>query len=109
MGYGVWLHGEAVAVGTVMAAELSRRMRLISEADVTRIRKIFVQAELPVTAPKMPPERYLQLMLLDKKVDAGKTRFILLNRIGEAVMRADIPSTALTETILACMTDEINE
>jgi 3-dehydroquinate synthase len=109
MGYGVWLHGEAVAVGTVMAAELSRRMRLISEADVTRIRKIFVQAELPVTAPKMPPERYLQLMLLDKKVDAGKTRFILLNRIGEAVMRADIPSTALTETILACMTDDINE
>ena len=57
----------------------------------------------------MPPESYLQLMLLDKKVDAGKTRFILLNRIGEAVMRADIPSTALTETILACMTDEINE
>ncbi len=49
MGYGVWLHGEAVAVGIVMAAELSRRMRLISEADVIRIRKIFVQAELPVT------------------------------------------------------------
>ncbi|SFE95498.1 3-dehydroquinate synthase [Nitrosomonas sp. Nm166] len=106
MGYGVWLHGEAVAAGTVLAAELSRRMKLINEGDVNRIRKIFIQAGLPVTAPKMPPEKYLQLMMLDKKVDAGKTRFILLNRIGEAVMRADIPPALLTETILTCMTDE---
>lgn len=106
MGYGVWLHGEAVAAGIVLAAELSRRMKLISEADINRIRKIFIQAGLPITAPKMSPEKYLQLMLLDKKVEAGKTRFILLNRIGEAVMRADIPPTLLTETILACMTDE---
>lgn len=106
MGYGVWLHGEAVAIGIVLAAELSRRMKLISEGDVHRIRKIFIQAGLPVMAPKMPPERYLQLMMLDKKVDSGRTRFILLNRIGEAVMRADIPSTVLTETLLACMNDE---
>jgi len=106
MGYGVWLHGEAVAAGIVLAAELSRRMKLINEADTNRIRKIFIQAGLPIAAPKMSPEKYLQLMLLDKKVDAGKTRFILLNRIGEAVMRADIPPALLTETILACMTDE---
>ena len=106
MGYGVWLHGEAVAAGTVLAAELSRRMKLISEGDVNRIRKIFIQAGLPVAAPKMPPEKYLQLMTLDKKVDAGKTRFILLNRIGEAMMRADIPPALLIETLLACMTDE---
>ncbi len=106
MGYGVWLHGEAVAAGTVLAAELSRRMKLISETDVNRIRKIFIQAGLPVTAPKMSPEKYLQLMMLDKKVDAGKTRFIVLNRIGEAMMRADIPPTMLTETIQACMADE---
>ncbi len=106
MGYGVWLHGEAVAAGIVLAADLSRRMKLISEADVSRIRKIFLQAGLPVAAPKMPPERYLQLMLLDKKVDAGRTRFIVLNRIGEAVMRADIPPALLNETILACMSDE---
>ncbi|MCE7914042.1 MAG: 3-dehydroquinate synthase [Nitrosomonas sp. PRO4] len=105
MGYGVWLHGEAVAAGTVLAAELSRRMKLISEADVQRIRKIFVQAELPVAAPKMPVEKYLQLMTLDKKVDAGKTRFILLNRIGEAVMRADIPAALLTKTIESCVKD----
>ena len=106
MGYGVWLHGEAVAAGTVLAAELSRRMKLISEADVNRIRKIFKQVGLPVAAPKMPAEKYLQLMTLDKKVDAGKTRFIVLNRIGEAMMRADIPPAMLTDTILACMADE---
>lgn len=106
MGYGVWLHGEAVAAGIVLAAELSRRMKLISEAEVNRIRKIFLQAELPVAAPKMPPEKYFQLMLLDKKVDAGRTRFVVLNRIGEAVMRADIPPAILNDTILACMSDE---
>ncbi|MDE2388853.1 MAG: 3-dehydroquinate synthase [Betaproteobacteria bacterium] len=105
MGYGIWLHGEAVAAGTVMAAELSRRMKLISEADVQRIRKIFIQAGLPVTAPKMPPEKYVQLMALDKKVESGKMRFIVLNRIGEAVMRADIPPAVLNETILACMAE----
>jgi len=106
MGYGVWLHGEAVAAGIVLAADLSRRMKLISEADVSRIRKIFLQAGLPVVAPRMPPEKYLQLMMLDKKVDAGRARFIVLNRIGEAVMRADIPPVLLNETILACMKDE---
>ncbi len=106
MGYGVWLHGEAVAAGIVLAADLSRRMKLISEADVSRIRKIFLQAGLPVAAPRMPPEKYLQLMMLDKKVDAGKARFIVLNRIGEAVMRADISPAILNETILACMSDE---
>jgi shikimate kinase/3-dehydroquinate synthase len=106
MGYGVWLHGEAVAAGIVLAAELSRRMKFISEADVSRIRKIFVQAGLPVDAPKMPVDKYLQLMMLDKKVEAGKTRFIVLNRIGEAVMRSDIPPAILQETILACIPDE---
>jgi 3-dehydroquinate synthase len=106
MGYGVWLHGEAVAAGIVLAAELSRRMKFISEADVSRIRKIFVQAGLPVDAPKMPVDKYLQLMMLDKKVEAGKTRFIVLNRIGEAVMRSDIPPAVLQETILACIPDE---
>lgn len=105
MGYGTWLHGEAVAAGTVMAAELSRRMKLISDADVQRICKIFIQAGLPVAAPKMPPEKYVQLMALDKKVESGKMRFIVLNRIGEAVMRTDIAPAVLNETILACMAE----
>ncbi len=106
MGYGVWLHGEAVAAGTVLAAELSRSMKLISEADVMRIRKIFVQAGLPVDAPKFAPEKYLELMLLDKKVEAGKSRFILLNRIGEAVMRSDIPPALLLEVLTTWATHE---
>lgn len=106
MGYGVWLHGEAVAAGIVLAAELSRRMKLISEPDVMRIRKIFELAGLPVVAPQMPVEKYLQLMTLDKKVEAGKMRFIVLNRIGDAVMRADIPFDILQETISACMAHE---
>ena len=105
MGYGTWLHGEAVAAGTVMAAELSRRMKLISEGDVQRLRRIFTQAGLPVAAPKMPQEKYVQLMALDKKVESGKMRFIVLNRIGEAVMRADIAPAVLNETILACMAE----
>lgn len=102
VGYGVWLHGEAVAAGIVMAAELSCRMKLISTVDVHRIRKIFLHAGLPVHAPNFATEKYLQLMTLDKKVEAGKTRFILLNRIGEAVMRADVPARILTETIADC-------
>ncbi len=106
MGYGVWLHGEAVAAGIVMAAELSCRMKLISTADVHRIRKIFLQAGLPVHAPKFATEKYLQLMTLDKKVEAGKIRFILLNRIGDAVMRADVPTAVLSETISACVINE---
>jgi 3-dehydroquinate synthase len=71
-----------------------------------RIRKIFRQAGLPVEAPGMAPEKYLELMSLDKKVSAGKTRFILLNRIGEAVMRADIPPQLIIETLSACMMHE---
>ena len=106
MGYGAWLHGEAVAAGTVLAAELSHRMKLIGETDMLRIRKIFAQAGLPVTAPAMPVEKYLQLMTLDKKVEAGKMRFIVLNRIGEAVMRANISSALLQKTIEACISNE---
>ncbi|MDP1559317.1 MAG: 3-dehydroquinate synthase [Nitrosomonas sp.] len=106
MGYGAWLHGEAIAAGIIMAADLSRRMALIGESDVMRIHRIFLQAGLPVTAPKLSPEKYLQLMALDKKVSAGKIRFILLNRIGEAVIHTDIPVAMLTETIQACATHE---
>ena len=106
MGYGVWLHGEAVAAGIVLAAELSRRMKLIGESDVMRIRTIFELASLPVVAPRMPVEKYLQLMTLDKKVESGKMRFIVLNRIGDAVMRADIPFAVLQETISTCIAHE---
>lgn len=102
VGYGVWLHGEAVAAGTVLAAELSRRMGMIEKVDVERIRNIYEQAGLPVTAPNLGPEKYLHLMGLDKKVEGGKMRFILLNRIGEAVVYSDVSAAVLTETLLEC-------
>lgn len=102
MGYGVWLHGEAVAAGTVLAAELSQRMGMIGKVDVERIRNIYGQAGLPVTAPNLGPEKYLHLMGLDKKVEGGKMRFILLNRIGKAVVRSDVPAAVLAETLLEC-------
>lgn len=102
MGYGVWLHGEAVAAGTVLAAELSQRMGMIGTIDVERIRNIYGQAGLPVIAPNLGPEKYLRLMGLDKKMEGGKMRFILLKRIGEAVVHSDVPTEVLTETLLGC-------
>lgn len=100
MGYGTWLHGEAVAAGTILAAELSRRMHMISEVDVERIRKLYLQAGLPVTAPDLGPERYIHLMGLDKKVESGKMRFVLLKRIGEAMVHSDVPAEVLTRTLM---------
>ncbi len=102
MGYGVWLHGEAVAAGIIMAAELSRRMNLINKADVLRIRKIFVDTGLPVVPPDFSADKYCELMSLDKKVSAGKIRFILLKRMGEASLYSDIPVDVLNDTIVAC-------
>ena len=99
MGYGNWLHGEAVAAGTVLAADLSRRMGLIDADTVLRIRTLFAKARLPTTAPDLGSENYLRMMGLDKKVEGGKIRFILLRRIGEAFITADVPPQALKETL----------
>ncbi len=103
MGYGVWLHGEAVAAGTLLAAELSQRMHMISAAEVGRIRKIYLQAGLPVAAPNLGVEKYLHLMGLDKKIEGGKMRFILLKRIGEAVIHAEVPAATLTAVLTECI------
>jgi 3-dehydroquinate synthase len=86
MGYGNWLHGEAVAGGTVLAADLSCRMGWISERDVERIRTLFRLARLPDHAPDLGVAAYLDYMGLDKKVEEGKIRFVLLQSIGEAVV-----------------------
>jgi 3-dehydroquinate synthase len=75
---------------------------MIGKIDVERIRNIYKQAGLPVVAPNLGAEKYLRLMGLDKKVEGGKMRFILLTRIGEAVVRSDVPAGALTETLLEC-------
>ncbi len=102
MGYGVWLHGEAVAAGTMMAADLSRRMGWLGEQDVTRIRTLFDRAGLPVVAPHMGVEQYLNLMGLDKKVIAGKMRFVLLQPIGHALISSEVQPDMLKQTIEAC-------
>lgn len=86
MGYGEWLHGEAIAVGTLMAAELSRRLGWIGNADVQRIELLYVRAGLPVCGPQLAAERYLELMQHDKKVQDGKLRLILLQAVGRAVV-----------------------
>jgi 3-dehydroquinate synthase len=99
LGYGNWLHGEAVAAGTVMAADLSRRLGWLAEADVARIRALFQRARLPTTAPDLGPETYLELMGLDKKVENGRIRFVLLKRIGEAILHGDVPPALLEETL----------
>ena len=103
MGYGVWLHGEAVAAGTVMAADLSCRLGWISLSDVARVRELFKRAKLPVTAPDLGSERYLDLMGMDKKVESGKLRFVLLKQLGDAVITADVPLHILHETLEACV------
>jgi 3-dehydroquinate synthase len=102
MGYGVWLHGEAVAAGTILAAELSQRMHLINSGDVMRIRELYARVGLPSVPPNLGAGEYLRLMGLDKKVEGGKMRFVLLERIGKAVVRSDVPADMLAATLAEC-------
>jgi 3-dehydroquinate synthase len=102
MGYGIWLHGEAVAAGTIMAADLSQRLGWLRAEDVSRTRKLFERAGLPVIGPKLGAEKYLNLMGLDKKVADGKIRFVLLKSLGHAVMTGDVPQAMLEQTLEAC-------
>ena len=88
-GYGTWLHGEAVAAGTIMAAQLSADLGWIMPADVERIRSLFARAGLPTAGPVLEIQRYLELMRLDKKVAAGRIRLVLLRALGEGVLPAD--------------------
>lgn len=102
MGYGAWLHGEAVAAGTILAADLSQRMGWLGAEDVARIRKLHERAALPVVAPALGTEKYLHLMGLDKKVSGGKMRFVLLKAIGQGVVSGEVPEGLLRETLELC-------
>ena len=95
MGYGAWLHGEAVAAGMVMAARFSEKLGLIGKSDVQRVVDILLRAKLPVDAPALGAERYLDLMGHDKKVEGGKIKFILLRKPGEAYICNTYDSAAL--------------
>ena len=99
LGYGEWLHGEAVAAGMAMAADLSRRMGLIAQADTDRILALLERAKLPTAQPGIAPERLLELMAGDKKTEGGRLRFVLLDRIGAGSIRSDVPATALQQAL----------
>lgn len=101
LGYGEWLHGEAVAAGTMMAAELSCRLGWISVAEVERIERLHLRAGLPVNGPVLPVERYLSLMAGDKKVEDGRLRLILLRGIGQAVIHGDAARADIEAAIAA--------
>ncbi|MEK9825457.1 MAG: 3-dehydroquinate synthase [Methylotenera sp.] len=95
MGYGVWLHGEAVAAGTMLAADLSLRMGWLTQAEVKRMYDLLTKARLPLDAPKLGVEKYLDLMQLDKKVADGKIRLILQQGIGKSVITSDYDAEKL--------------
>ena len=102
-GYGTWLHGEAIAAGMVMAAELSHRAGLIARADLQRVRSLLSRAGLPVSGPAIPAQRMLELMSVDKKAARGQTRFVLLQAIGRAVLKGDVSPGLVSEAILAAV------
>jgi len=100
MGYGVWLHGEAVAAGTVMALEMSQRLGWISVQERDRGIRLFQRAGLPVIPPEeMTEADFLEHMAIDKKVIDGRLRLVLLRRMGEAVVTDDYPKEILQATL----------
>lgn len=113
MGYGVWLHGEAVAAGTVMALEMSRRLGWIDAAERDRSMRLLRAAGLPIVPPQeMTPAHFLEHMAVDKKVIDGQLRLVLLSRLGEAVVTADYPGNILDETLSAdyrALAEELGE
>jgi 3-dehydroquinate synthase len=88
MGYGAWLHGEAVACGMVLAGDLSAALGLWPAAESRRLRRLIERAGLPVLAPAMPPERWFELMRVDKKAEGGEIRFVVIEATGHAAVRA---------------------
>jgi 3-dehydroquinate synthase len=100
LGYGTWLHGEAVSAGMLLAADLSRRLGWIDSATVTRIETLLRAAYLPVRIPHgVDAAQLLQLMAVDKKAQDGMIRLVLLQALGHAVVTSDYSRTALLETL----------
>jgi len=101
-GYGNWLHGEAVATGMLMAADLSMRLGNLSSQDVERVDNLLDMAMLPTRAPHhMDYDHFIELMAVDKKVRAGKINFILFQKLGDAIVTSDFNHAFLRETIEA--------
>jgi 3-dehydroquinate synthase len=98
-GYGEWLHGEAIAAGMVLAAELSHRATGLAAADVARIADLLGRARLPQRPPPIPVARWLDLMGRDKKATGGALRFVLLEALGRAVVRTGVDDATLRAVI----------
>lgn len=101
LGFGAWLHGEAVAAGMVMAAELSVRIGKLGPEDADRIKRLIQRAGLPVVGPNLGIDRYLDLMSLDKKVALGRMRFILLAGLGKGFIAEATPEVSVRSTLAA--------
>jgi shikimate kinase/3-dehydroquinate synthase len=102
LGYGQWLHGEAVGCGMVMAADLSQRAGLVDAATVARVRALVAAAGLPTVAPDLGTERWLELMEVDKKNEGGAIKFILLKPLGAPSIQ-NVPQDLLLATLAACV------
>ena len=106
MGYGEWLHGEAVGAGMVMAADLSWRLGMIGEAEVDRLTGAIAAAGLPVRGPAWSADRYLELMSVDKKAERGTPKFVLLEALGRACVKR-VPDDAVRATLAARSADGV--
>ncbi|WOB09295.1 3-dehydroquinate synthase [Piscinibacter gummiphilus] len=100
LGYGEWLHGEAVGCGMVMAIDLSQRLGFVDAAYAERLTRLIERARLPIRGPALGAERYLELMRVDKKSEAGEIRFVVIEAPGRAVMRP-APDAMVRDVIAA--------
>jgi 3-dehydroquinate synthase len=98
-GYGNWLHGEAVAAGMVLAAQLSAQLGWLNEREVSQLEGLLTQVGLPVNPPEMSAQQFLDLMAVDKKVLDGQLRLVLLKAIGEAVVTSAMTENDIRKTL----------
>ena len=103
VGYGNWLHGEAVAYGMLMAMRMSIKLGWIHESEYKRAEQMLLKANLPTQAPKnLSPENFIQYMSIDKKVRDGKLHLVLLKEIGNAILTSQFKLPLLNETLNEC-------
>jgi 3-dehydroquinate synthase len=101
LGYGEWLHGEAVGCGMVMASRLSQRLGLVDDVFVERLATLIERAGLPVRAPALGTDRFIDLMRVDKKAEAGETKFVVIEEPGRAAVRS-APDAIVRDVIGRC-------
>jgi len=101
LGFGEWLHGEAVGCGMVMASHLSQRLGLVDEAFVSRLTALIARAGLPIVGPQLGADVYLHHMRVDKKAEAGEIKFVLIDKPGTAIVRG-APDALVAQVIDDC-------